>query len=238
LYEYVFATVVEGARRLDATQEPVLNIVEGVGPFPVALRTVAPVDTLGPRPPTQPSEPAAPPMVDVVSKEELERFRFAAQPLDDNEDILGAFYGNQNQWGGVLVVTNRRIMIGKLGTWHKLGRKSRSTPQWLEDIQGYAESAETSNSLVSSALYRYYKATKAGRPESILLTDVTRVRAARDRLITAPALEIDTKSGETVRWAVVAKPTSTIWNKQNRAMRDRAIEIIDRAVTRSVDPSA
>jgi hypothetical protein len=211
LYDYVFATVVQGAKRLGGTQEPVLNIVEGVGPFPVALRT-ADDATLGPPDVTPEAPPAT---AEVIDAKGLLDFKYATQPLDDEEDVLGAFYGNRKQIGGQLVVTSRRILIGPL-------------PMPLsEQIERYTSTEGRSGSFVAEFLHRYYAAS---RPLSIKLSDVTGVQPFAGGAFKAPGLEIRTTSADPIRFAIVATPKSIIWSSKNRTARDRAVEMIREAV--------
>jgi hypothetical protein len=42
-------------------------------------------------------------------------FRFTTQPVDEDEDVVGVFYGNRsNTWGSQFVVTTRRLLLGPL----------------------------------------------------------------------------------------------------------------------------
>jgi hypothetical protein len=46
----------------------------------------------------------------------MAQFTFSTEPIDDNERVLGFFYGGRGQVGQKFVVTNRRLLMGPLET--------------------------------------------------------------------------------------------------------------------------
>jgi hypothetical protein len=147
----------------------------------------------------------------------LPQFAFITEPIDDDEQVLGFFYGGRGQVGQKLVVTNRRLMMGPLDTkialeidTYLLGKAGLGGMDLLKNVlTGYAPM----------------------NAKSVALTHVTGVEATnKGSLSKAPGLRVTTDSGDVFDLGVVATPTTWNPSPRNPVARDKAVALIKEAV--------
>jgi hypothetical protein len=142
---------------------------------------------------------------------------YQTEPLDEQEDVLGVFYGNRGQVGSQFVITNRRLLIGPLDVG------------LAQDIVSYGLTGAgvPGVDFVKSVLSRY----ASMNPRTIWLRHVTSVQPTNGpTLFKAPGLRITTATDETIDLAIVHAPKSMSISRKNAEARDRAIQVLEDAV--------
>lgn len=138
--------------------------------------------------------------------------------LDQAERVLGIFYGRRNQWGGKLIITNRRILFAKLD----LG----PIPDILTFIGGAAgvPGIDVGKKVLDQI---------AGSVDTdISLQHITAVEPVGNAgLFGPPKIRVTTATAESVTADIVKTTTSVIWNKENNVIRDRAVALLRQAVS-------
>jgi hypothetical protein len=145
-------------------------------------------------------------------------FSYQTEPLDENEAVLGVFYGNRGQVGSQLVVTNRRLLIGPIDT---------ALVTAILSGLGKAVGAGDPVELLNNVLKSY------GPMSSLTLwaTHVADVQATNGAsLFKAPGMRISTDTNQQIDFAVVTSPTSMSINPRNVAARVLAVQTIRTAM--------
>jgi hypothetical protein len=144
-------------------------------------------------------------------------FDYNTQPVDEMEDVVGVFYGGRGQVGQQLVVTNRRLLMGPIDTGIALG------------IDAYVlnKAVPGGGDLLKSVLGHYAPMN----PTTLWLRHVVDVQPTNGAsLFKPPGLEIRTDTDQVFKIGIVATPTTMTVSPQNKAARDRALEVIRAAV--------
>jgi hypothetical protein len=147
----------------------------------------------------------------------MANFQFQTEPLDENEDVLGVFYGNRGQWGAQFIVTNRRLMLGPLDTG------------LAQDILsfGLGKAGVPGVDFVKTVLQRY----APSQPQTIWLKHVADVQPTNGpSLFKAPGLRITTATQEQIDLRIVHKPTAPSIAGANASARDQAVRVLREAV--------
>ena len=148
----------------------------------------------------------------------MAQFTFNTEPIDDNERVLGFFYGGRGQVGQKFVVTNRRLLMGPLDTkialeieTYLLGKAGLGGMDILKNVLGnYAPM----------------------NPKSVALTHIANVEATNEpSLFKAPGLRVTTDSGDVFNLGVVATPRTWNPSAKNKVARDQAVALIKKAMT-------
>lgn len=147
----------------------------------------------------------------------MPQFTFNTEPIDDDERVLGFFYGGRGQVGQKFVVTNRRLLMGPLDTKAVL------------EIETYllGKAGVGGMDVLKNLLGNYAPMN----PKSVALSHIAKVEATNNAsLIKAPGLRVTTDSGDVFDLGVVA--TTTTWNPspKNNVSRDRAVALIQGAM--------
>jgi hypothetical protein len=145
------------------------------------------------------------------------QFTFTTEPIDDDERVLGFFYGGRGQVGQKFVVTNRRLLMGPLDT------------KTVLEIQTYilGKAGVGGMDLLKNVLRTYAPMN----PKSVALSHIANVEATNDAsLFKPPGLRITTDSGDVFDLGVVATPTTWNLSAKNKVARDQAVALIKEAV--------
>jgi hypothetical protein len=148
----------------------------------------------------------------------MPQFTFNTEPIDDDERVLGFFYGGRGQVGQKFVVTNRRLLMGPLDT------------KTVLEIQTYilGKAGVGGMDLLKNVLSSYAPMN----PKSVALSHIAGVEATNNAsLFKAPGLRITTDSGDVFDLGVVATPTTWNPSPKNNASRDQAVALIKEAMT-------
>jgi hypothetical protein len=144
-------------------------------------------------------------------------FSFNTEPIDEDERVLGFFYGGRGQVGQKFVVTNRRLLMGPLDTKIAL------------EIETYilGQAGVGGMDLLKNVLSNYAPM----KPKSVALSHIADVQATNNASLRKPSgLRITTDSGESFDLGVVA--TTMTWNPspKNNLSRDEAVALIKKAM--------
>lgn len=143
----------------------------------------------------------------------MAQFTFNTEPIDDDEQVLGFFYGGRGQVGQKFVVTNRRLLMGPLDTKIAL------------EIETYVlgKAGVSGMDLLKNVLSSYAPMN----PKSVALSHIADIQATNDAsLFKAPGLRITTDSGDVFDLGVVATPTTWNPSPKNNVARDKAIALV------------
>lgn len=147
----------------------------------------------------------------------MPQFEYDTEPLDENEDVLGVFYGGRGSVGQQFVVTNRRLLLGPLDT-----RIALQIDTYLLD-----KTAGGGGSLLKSLLSEYAPMN----PKTIWLRHVSSVEATNNAsLFKAPGVRVTTATGEIIDLQIVETSTTMSVKRVNNAVRDRFVEVLQGAV--------
>jgi hypothetical protein len=142
-------------------------------------------------------------------------FQYQTEPLDENEDVLGVFYGNRGQWGAQFIVTNRRLLLGPLDVG------------LAKDILSFGLGKAAGIDFVKSVLERYAPT----QPRTIWVQHVLGVQPTNGpSLFKAPGLRISTATQEQIELRIVHKPTALNIAGANIGARDEAVRVLREAV--------
>jgi hypothetical protein len=144
-------------------------------------------------------------------------FTFHPEPVDEQEDVLGVFYGGRGQVGQKYVVTNRRMLMGPLDTGIAL------------DIDAYAlgHAIPGGGDLLKNVLSHYAPMN----PATIWLRHVQSVNATNNAgWFKSAGLRIVTDTDDIYNITIVATPTTMNKSSKNNDVRDRAVALISEAV--------
>lgn len=147
----------------------------------------------------------------------MAQFTFNTEPIDEDERVLGFFYGGRGQVGQKFVVTNRRLMMGPLDTKIAL------------EIDTYilGKAGVGGMDLLKNVLSSYAPMN----PKSVALSHIADVQATSNaRLFKPPGLRITTDSGDVFKLGVVATPTTWNPSPKNNVSRDEAVALIKEAM--------
>jgi hypothetical protein len=147
----------------------------------------------------------------------MTEFTFNTEPIDDDERVLGFFYGGRGQVGQKFVVTNRRLLMGPLDT------------KTVLEIETYVlgKAGVGGMDLLKKVLTNYAPMN----PKSVPLSHIANVEATHNAsLFKAPGLRITTDSGDVFDLGVVATPTTWNPSPKNKVSRDRAVALIKEAI--------
>jgi hypothetical protein len=147
----------------------------------------------------------------------MAQFTFSTEPIDDNERVLGFFYGGRGQVGQKFVVTNRWLLMGPLDT------------KIVLEIETYilGKAGVGGMDLLKNVLSNYAPMN----PKSVPLSHVANVEATNNaRLLKPPGLRFTTDSGDVFDLGVVATPTTWNLSPKNKVSRDRAVALINEAM--------
>jgi hypothetical protein len=145
---------------------------------------------------------------------------FDLPDLDETEDVLGVFYGGRGQVGGQLVVTNRRLLFGPVRTdfVRAIG------------LGGAGAAGVPGTGFVKSLLDAY----EPLKQKQIFLRHVVAITPGRNAGWTGPPtfrLTLDTES--ILEYGIVASTLTPNPSPANNVARDRAIDVISRAVAQA-----
>ncbi len=147
----------------------------------------------------------------------MAQFTFNTEPIDEDERVLGFFYGGRGQVGQKFVVTNRRLMMGPLDTKIAL------------EIDTYilGKAGVGGMDLLKNVLTSYAPMN----PKSVALSHIADVQATNNaKLFKAPGLRITTDSGDVFELGVVTTPTTWNPSPKNNVSRDEAVALIKEAM--------
>lgn len=147
----------------------------------------------------------------------MAQFTFNAEPIDEDEKVLGFFHGGRGQVGQKFVVTNRRLLMGPLDTKIAL------------EIDAYflGKAGVGGMDLLKNVLNSYAPMN----PKSVALSHIADVQATNNaRLLKPPGLRITTDSGDVFELGVVATPTTWSPSPRNNVSRDEAVALIKEAM--------
>jgi hypothetical protein len=151
-----------------------------------------------------------------LAKEEAVSY-YTIEPLDENEDVLGVFYGGRGQWGSQFVVTNRRLLLGPLDT---------SVAEAV--LTGMANAASFAPAQVVAAVLEKYAPSN---PKTIWLRHVVDVQPTNGASWSkAPGMTIHTAIEEQIDLQIVHKNTAPNWSKDNEGARDRFVSVLREAI--------
>lgn len=143
-------------------------------------------------------------------------FEYDTEPLDEQEDVLGVFYGGRGQVGQQLVVTNRRLLLGPIDT----GIAQQIDAYVLDKTVG-------GGGLLKSVLSEYAPMN----PKTIWLRHVSAVTATNGAsLFKAPGVRIDTDTEQSIEMGIVKTTMTRSGSKENNAVRDRFVQLLTEAV--------
>lgn len=153
-------------------------------------------------------------------------FQFNTEPMDENEDVLGVFYGSRGQVGQQLVVTNRRLLFGPIDT--------ALATTILE--YGAGKASIPGVDLVKQVLAQYAPM----QPLTIWLRHVVSVQPTNPSFFRPPGLRLTMDTQQVIEFGVVDTPTTIIFSPRNKDARDRAVRVILQAVeaAKAVSPRA
>jgi hypothetical protein len=144
-------------------------------------------------------------------------FTFDTEPIDEDERVLGFFYGGRGQVGQKFVVTNRRLLMGPLDT--KIALEIDTYLLGAAGIGGM--------DLLKNVLASYGQM----KPISIAMTHIADVQGTnKPSMFKAPGLRIATDSGDVFDLGVVASPTTRNGKPENGVKRDEMIALIREGV--------
>lgn len=147
----------------------------------------------------------------------MPQFQYDTEPLDENEDVLGVFYGGRGSVGQQFVVTNRRLLLGPVDTGI-----AQQVDSYLLD-----KAAGGGGSLLKSLLSEYAPMS----PQTVWLRHVSSVEATNDaRLFKAPGVRVTTATGEALDLQIVETTTTRSGKKVNNEVRDRFVQVLGEAV--------
>jgi hypothetical protein len=147
----------------------------------------------------------------------MAQFSYTNEPVDENEEVLGVFYGNRGDMGSQFVVTNRRLLIGPLNT-----SIAQEILGWLGGKAGVP-----GIDVAKSVLGKYGPMS----PKQIWLRHVTAVApGGNGGWFKPPTLQITTDDKQSIELRVVWKPTAMSKDSKNRAARDGFVAILETAV--------
>lgn len=147
----------------------------------------------------------------------MPQFQYDTEPLDENEDVLGVFYGGRGSVGQQFVVTNRRLLLGPIDTGIAL-----QVDAYLLD-----KTAGGGGSLLKSLLSEYAPMN----PKTVWLRHVSNVEATNNAsLFKAPGVRVTTATGEVLDLGIVKTATTRSGNKDNNGVRDRLVRLLAEAV--------
>lgn len=147
----------------------------------------------------------------------MPQFQYDTEPLDENEDVLGVFYGGRGSVGQQFVVTNRRLLLGPIDTGIAL------------QIDAYLLDKTTGGGggLLKSLLSEYAPMN----PKTIWLRHVSNVEATNNAsLFKAPGVRVATATGEVLDLQIVETTTTMSIKKVNNGVRDRFVRVLQEAV--------
>ncbi len=142
---------------------------------------------------------------------------FVEPVLDEDENVLGIFFGGHKQWGGKLIVTNKRLIFSALD----LG----AIPDALVYVGGKAgiPGVDIGKTILDRV--------QASVGKDIWLRHITAVEAdGNGSLFAAPAIRISTATGEVLKIGIVKATTAFNPDPENRVHRDNAIALIRSAI--------
>jgi hypothetical protein len=143
-------------------------------------------------------------------------FEYITEPVDELEDVRGVFYGGRGGVGQQFIVTNRRLLIGPVDTGI------------AQDIDTYLLSTAGGPGDVLKGVLSHYAPMN---PKIIWLRHIVDVQPTnRASAFKAPGIRIATDTEESINISIVATPTTWTGSAKNNDARDRAIEVIRRAV--------
>jgi hypothetical protein len=145
------------------------------------------------------------------------RFDYTTEPVDEQEDVLGVFYGGRGQVGQQYVVTNRRLLIGPIDTGI------------AQEINAYVinQAVPGGGDLVKNILSRYAPMS----PKMLWLRHIVDVQATNNaRLLKPPGIRLATDTDQVFDLGIVE--STTTWNPspKNNVARDRMVEVLRTAV--------
>lgn len=150
-------------------------------------------------------------------------FRYQTDPVDENEAVLGVFYGNRGQWGAQFVVTNRRLLLGPLDV---------GLAEIILDKGGVPDVE-----FVKSILSQY----APSNPKTIWLRHVVDVQPTNNAsLFRAPGVSLRTDTDEEIKLAIVHSPKAMNRNPGNTTARDRFVSLLRGAIdaAKAASPAA
>lgn len=143
--------------------------------------------------------------------------RYEEPELGETERVLGVFYGRANQWGGKLIVTDKRLLFAALD----LG----ALPDILVYVGGKAGVPGTD--LGEKVLTQI----KGSVTRDIHLVHIATVEPEGKAGWTgAPKVRITTDTEEVIKIDVVEGTKTLIMKGENNEVRDRAVAVIAKAV--------
>ncbi len=138
---------------------------------------------------------------------------FVEPTLDQAEQVRGVFYGGRNQWGGKLIITNKRLPFAELD----LG----AMPDVLEFVGGQA--GVPGVDLGMKVLERIRASVK----KDIWLQHVVSVEPeGMAGWFSPPKIRVTTATGEILTIGIVKTTTTPNKNPENNVIRDRAVALL------------
>lgn len=144
--------------------------------------------------------------------------------LDQAERVLGVFYGRRTQWGGKLIITNKRMLFAKLD----LG----AIPDILEYVGGIA-------GIPIEVGRKVLDHISGSVNKEIWLQHITGVEPeGKAWFLGPPKMRVTTATGETVKVDIVKSTFSLVGNPANNDIRDRAVALLREAVSAAKSTTA
>lgn len=142
---------------------------------------------------------------------------FVEPSLDRTEEVRGLFFGGRNQWGGKLIITNKRLLFAELD----LG----SLPDMLEWFGGAVgiPGTDLGRSILNSIRASVRKEIWLGHVVSIEPEGMA-------GWFGPPKIQATTATGEVITIGIVKSTMTPNKNPENNIIRDRAVAILRDAV--------
>ena len=152
-------------------------------------------------------------------------FSYEEPTLDQAERVLGLFYGRRKQWGGKVIITNKRLLFAKLD----LG----PIPEILEYVGGAAGVPGTD--LGKKLLDQIASSVDT----DVSLQHITGVEPeGKAWLFGPPKMRVTTATAESLTVDIVKSTTSLVGQAENNVIRDRAVALLRKAVSEAKSTTA